>query len=326
MDVKSKVLQLTEPILRVRRRLIDNYCLRHPMKVVSKRFYNDFGRELDWDSPKDLNEKINWLKFHTDLKIWARLADKYTVREYVKERGCGDYLIPLYGKWNTVEDVLSAWDSLPDEFVLKNNNGCGDVLPISKANGGKQRITREELCTHLNKWMDSSMSGMIRRGEIHYLLIKNCFIAEKLLVDESCKEFSASPIDYKFHCCDGEPFICYVCYGRDFISGNTHQRVGDLYDLEWNQRSNLMSEKRERRKLNKPFNWEEMIEVARRLSAGHPQARVDLYNIDGKIYFGEMTMTSSGGFDTEFKPELYREMGDKVTLDLNAKSNEYAKF
>ena len=324
--IEKSYMLIFEPILKMRRKAIDNYCLRHPMKAVSRRFYRDFGRKLNWDNPRDLNEKINWLKFHTDLRSWARLADKYAVREYVEERGCGEYLIPLYGKWDNVEEVISAWDSLPNEFVLKNNNGCGDVLPISNINGGKQCVTEEELRARLSKWRDSPMSGMIRRGEFHYLLIKNCFIAEKLLVDESCKDFSTSPIDYKFHCCDGEPYICYVSYGRDFNGKSTHQRVGNLYDMEWNQRSDLMSVKYERRKINKPKNWEEMIEVARKLSKGHPQARVDLYNIDGKIYFGEMTMTSSGGFDTEYVPELYRAMGDRVTIDLNASPNEYAKF
>jgi hypothetical protein len=138
---------------------------------------------------------------------------------------------------------------------LKNNNGSGDELPISKISGGKQCVTEEELRARLSKWSESPMSGMIRRGEFHYLLIKNCFIAEKLLVDESCKDFSMSPIDYKFHCCDGEPYICYVSYGRDFTDNSTHQRVGDLYDMDWNQRSDLMSEKYERRKIYLSGMW-----------------------------------------------------------------------
>lgn len=119
---------------------------RHwPVLVAKLRFRKMFGRSLDLNNPKDINEKILWLSLFSDISEWSRLADKYAVRQYVEDLGLGQYLIPLLGKWNKVEDI--DWDSLPDGFVLKSNNGSGTVkIVTNKANldlgGGKFSSSR----------------------------------------------------------------------------------------------------------------------------------------------------------------------------------------
>ena len=88
------------------------------------------GRRLNLRHPQDLNEKINYMKFHEDMEEWARLTDKHKVREYVKERGLGDILVPLYGKFNSGEELIESWNNLPDSFIIKSNHGCGTVKMV----------------------------------------------------------------------------------------------------------------------------------------------------------------------------------------------------
>ena len=109
--------------------VIDLLCKMHilkPIHVAKLKYYYKFRRFPDFDNPKDLNEKMNWMKFYGDTSRWADLADKYKVRDYVKEQGYEDNLVQLYGKWDKIEDV--DWESLPNKFVMKVNNGSGDAL------------------------------------------------------------------------------------------------------------------------------------------------------------------------------------------------------
>ena len=103
-----------------------------PKKVIDYRFYDAYGRFINWNSPKSLDEKINWLKIYSDTSLWPNLADKYEVRKYVSERGFSDSLVKLYGKWDKVGDI--DWNSLPNHFIIKTNNGSGDVIKCYNKN------------------------------------------------------------------------------------------------------------------------------------------------------------------------------------------------
>lgn len=326
MKVKTKNILKTIgfPAYLVYRKILHTYCIKNSKKLIDKKFYSKFHRYINWEHPGDLNEIINWQKYHADMHQWARLADKYAVRDYVKEHGLDDILIPLIGKYDTVQSFFEDWDRFPDEFVIKSNNGCGHVVIVSKANGGKEAVSKKELKSELKLWLAEFDYG-IKEGEFQYQYIKNCIVVEKLLVDNSISDFSASPVDYKFHCLNGKPFICYVSYGRSLGANGEHKRVGNLYDTKWNDCSYLMAESCERVILPKPKNWDKMLEIAEMLSADNPQTRIDLYNIQGKIYFGEITLTNCGGFDTEYKEELYKTMGDIIVLDYSTPLNEFAK-
>lgn len=310
--------------IRFRQNYYYNEWLHSPMSLADKLFYKKFKRHIDWNNPKDLNEKINWLKFHYDQRVWGRLADKYRVREYVEECGLEDILVPLYGKYDDAHDVLNAWEQLPDEFVIKSNNGCSHVFIVSndsEVGCKKNEVNKKKLERILSKWLDDKKDG-VSNVEMHYQFVKNCIIVEKLLKDESIRELSHSPIDYKIHCAGGKPYMCYISYGRNPI---THKRIVDMYDTEWNRRSDLIRNGSVGQPLSKPENWDKMLDYACILGKNHPQLRIDFYNINGKIYFGEMTFTSAGGFDTEFTKEFYDDIGELVDIDLNMPGNEFCK-
>lgn len=321
--MEQRLIKLTKfcayPVYIVYKHWRDKYGIRHPMWLADHVFYNNFGRHINWDEPEDLNEKINWLKFHVDPHKWACLADKFAVREYVAKCGLADILVPLYGKWDSAQAVLDAWDSLPEEFVLKSNNGSGNIIIVSEESGGKNSINRQKLKKILESWLAEKDFGL-DMAELHYQFIQNCIIAEKLLKDVSIKEFSCSMVDYKIWCFNGEPYGCHLAYDRKV--GTSHHYF-DYYDLEWNEHTELMSDVSPRHLLPRPKNWERMLEIAAILSKGHPQMRVDLYNQNGKIYFGELTFTSEGGYMGYFSQKLLLEMGKQIRLDLTMPGNEF---
>ncbi len=303
----------------------NDYIRNHPLEVVENTYHERLGRDINWDNPQDLNEKINWLKFHADPYEWARLADKFRVREYVESRGLGEILVPLYGKWNTVQGVLDAWDSLPDEFILKSNNGCGNKLIVCSETGGKAAVRKDDLRKMLNSWLTQKDYGLWA-GELHYQLIEeNWILAEKLLkaenlLNEDCVVHPLCPlVNYNIWCMNGKPYGCMSIYDRH-IPG---KGFVDWYDLNWDQHTEVLTKHSPRSRLPKPDNWEQMLDAAATLSKGHPLVRVDLYSIRGKIYFSEMTFTSAAGYNGEYLPEQLLDMGKAVTLDLTMPGNMF---
>ena len=297
-----------------RKRIYYRLWKNNPMKLADKLYYQRFARHINWNCPTDMNEKINWLKFHADQHVWADLADKFKVREFVEKSGLSDILIPLYGVYKNAEELIKDWDNLPEEFVIKSNNGSAHVIIISndkEVGQKKNEIRKTALAREIKKWLNNKAEGVLN-AEMHYQYISNCIVVEKLLIDNGIKAISRSPIDYKFFCADGEPYMCYVAYNRDPI---THDRIADMYDLNWIRRDDLLSKGiKKGTSIPKPQNWERMKEIASILSTGHYQVRIDLYNIEGKIYFGEMTFTNSGGFDNEFTQTFLNEFGNKIVI------------
>ena len=148
-----------------------------------------FRKPLNWEHPTNIDEKINWLKFNSDTTEWTRLADKYLVRDYVEKCGLGNTLVKLYGKWDNARDI--EWDKLPNQFVLKANNGSGDILLCHD----KAKIDKEEWAQELNRLMKLKFGYL--QSEPHYNTIKPCIIAEELLDNTKQQIKSSSLIDYK---------------------------------------------------------------------------------------------------------------------------------
>lgn len=277
-----------------------------PEFLAKKRFKMYFGRNINLDNPQDINEKITWLSLYTDTSLWTRLADKYAVRNYVEQRGCGGNLVKLFGKWDRPEEI--NWDDLPDKFVLKTNNGSGTVLVVRD----KKSLDFQKVVSDLNKWLKKPEG--LETTEFHYTYMKPCIIAEELLEqNEEEKKISSTLIDYKIWCFNGEPYCCWTCTNR----GNGGADVAS-FDLDWNyhpEHSVFNSHYRKQSPpIGKPQNFDTMLEVAKKLSKGFPILRVDLYNIGGKIYFGELTFTSLGGTMNFFTPDFLLEMGKKIDL------------
>lgn len=279
-----------------------------PPSYIAKRIYKKrMGKKLDLLHPKDLNEKINWLKFYGDTSRWTQLADKYRVREFVQERGLGHILIPLYAIWDNANDI--SFDNLPNSFVLKTNHGSGEVMVIKDKNNANINYVKEEFKKHLKTEFGKY------QAEPHYRKIKRCVVAEEFL-DSSKLGFTTSLVDYKIWCFDGKPYYIWACYSR------TKDKVYvETYDLNWNyhpEKSVFTDHYRDGKGIvPKPKKLDEMLKIASILSKGFPEVRVDLYEHEGKVYFGEMTFTSNGGYQDFYTQEFLDELGSYVKLPID---------
>ena len=270
--------------------------------LISEEFRGLMGYDIDWENPQDLNEKINWMKLYGDTTQWARLADKYRVREYVKERIGEEYLVRLCGVWERAEDI--DFDALPERFVLKTNHGAGTVLPVTS----KKDLDIPVIKNKLNEWL--KLRYGYRTIEPHYLKIKPLIIAEEYLENDT--DFSTSLVDYKVYCFDGKPYAVLVCTDREI---GRHSRFS-YFDVDWKPRHDVLriKPKGTQQDCPKPECLEELLDCAARLSEGHPQVRVDFYIVKGHPVFGEMTMTSNGGYDSDITREYSLAMGAIITL------------
>lgn len=273
----------------------------HYPYLWSKYLYKkNLGRVANFSHPRDLNEKIQWLMFFTDTSLWTLLADKYAVREYVTHRIGEKYLIPLLGRWTSARDI--DFDSLPDKFVIKPNNGSYDTIICRN----KQNINIDDIRTKMAYSLSHKFG--YENAEPHYLKIPPCIIAEELLETDEPGGLK----DYKIWCFGGKPYCVFTCANRDIVH---HQVDFAYYDLNWQRHNENMTKGYQNSfECPKPENLEEMLSIASRLAQGIPQVRVDLYSVKGKIYFGEMTLSSNFGMMPYFTSEVLVTMGKLVQL------------
>lgn len=276
-----------------------------PKRLADIRYREGHGRGIDWKHPRNIDEKINWMKYYGDTSLWPLLADKYRVRQYVEERGLGDLLVPLYGKWDRAEDI--DWDALPREFVMKTNHGSRSILICTD----KQCLDIPAQVRQFNEWLHTDFS--VIHGETHYRRIKPCIIAEQLLDVTKQPVKSSSLIDYKIWAFDGKPLYIWCCINRCAESVEVI-----TYDTEWNVHPEFSVStphyKLTDKRLPRPLSLDRMLDAAAILSKGHPQVRVDFYEVDGKAYFGEMTMTSSAGVNSFYTEDFLFELGRHAKL------------
>ena len=279
-----------------------------PIRVARLKFWYKMHRWPDFEHPKDLNEKINWMKFYGDTSLWPTLADKYAVRKYVAERVGADVLIPLLGKWDSVDDV--DWEKLPKQFVMKCNNGSGDVV-ICK---DKCKLDIEATKQHFRKCIKEKLSML--SGEPHYAKIKPCIIAEELLDASTQPCNSSSLVDYKIWVFDGKPMFTWCSWNRELYHANVA-----LYDMDWQFHPECLvwtsHYLKPTTQIPKPKFFDKLMDVAGMLGKGQPVARVDMYVVNDKIYFGEITMTSQGGYMDNYTQEHLDKMGELTILPIN---------
>lgn len=277
----------------------------HPITLAKIRYFVRFKKCLNLKNPKTLNEKILFLSLKTDTSLWTRCADKYEVRGYVEEKGLKDILIPFIGVWNKASDI--DFSSLPNEFVLKTTHGSGDALIVKD----KSKIDWPLACKTFEKEL-STRYGAVESGQ-HYMRITPRILAEELICnDAETAKFSSSLIDYKMWCFNGKCYYIWTCANRD-----KHSTEVMTYDREWNahpEYSVFNDNYRKGRLLPKPENFERMREIAEKLSEDFPCVRVDLYNINGDIYFGELTFTSLGGLMNFYTDDFLLRAGDLIDL------------
>lgn len=268
--------------------------------LINELFEGILGYEMDWVKPRDINQKINWMKIYYDTSEWSLLADKYRVRQYVSNRIGANYLPKIYGVWEKTKDI--DFFSLPDKFVLKTNHSCGTVLPVLD----KWSIDKNEICNKLDTWIKKKYGYWT--VEPHYLKIKPLIYAEELIENDS--EYSKSLIDYKVFCLSGKAYFILVCSDRTI---GEHVNLS-FYDCHWNLIPEMLAGRHEGESIivPKPKKLDELIVLAEKLSYGHPQVRVDFYIVNDKIYFGEMTFTSQGGYMDYISRQYSVLMGDLI--------------
>lgn len=253
------------------------------------------GRTLDLKNPKTYSEKINWLKIYDHNNLYTKLVDKYEVREYVKEKIGEKYLFPLLGVWNKPNEI--DFSSLPNRFVLKCTHDYGSVKIIQN----KYEMNTENIICSLNESLGYNFFYTGR--EWAYKNVKPRIIAEKYMEDGNNRL-----VDYKFFCFNGKVEFMFIATGRgsdlrfDFFNRN----FVHLNTTNGVKNADVVP--------SKPINYDEMIKIAEKLSAGIDNVRVDLYDIDGRIYFSELTLYHNGGM-VAFEPyEMDVELGRKFVI------------
>lgn len=277
---------------------------RNPKNEMRRVYYKIYHRYPDLENPNNLIEKIYWLQLHSDTSLWTKCADKYAMREYVEECGYKEYLPKNYGRWDNAEDI--DFDTLPKEFVLKSNNGCGTVLVVRNKTELDIKTTRR----NLKQWLKVPFGWA--GAELHYTRIKPCIIAEELLhQDKDQQLFSPeSIVDYKVWCIAGEPESILVVYNRSKSKYNI-----DLYDTNWHRLNEKMQAvghcKLKEEPVPRPACLSEMLSMARRIAKPFPEVRVDFYVVNEKPIIGELTFSTGYGYFTD---DYYNYLGSKVDL------------
>ena len=264
-------------------------------KMVRKIYREHFGKEPDLENPTSFGEKIQWLKLNWHDELAEICADKYLVRDYVEKTIGKEYLNEMLGIYEDIDTIDFA--SLPEQFVLKGTHGSHFNI-ICK---DKNRLDWDSEKKKLKRW--SSINYYYQNREWVYRDLKPRFLCEKFLDDGS----GTSLTDYKFYCFAGKPYACQVIKNR-----GKNESI-DFYDLEWNHMpfTGLRKIPFADSKAEKPENYETMVLLAEKLAAPFPFVRADLYNIKGKIIFGELTFFPQSGLGA-FTPEPY----DKEIAEL----------
>lgn len=231
---------------------------------------------------------MQWLKLYDRKPEYTKLVDKYEVRKYIAKTIGEQYLIPLLGVYDSFDDI--DFDKLPNQFVLKPNHTSGDIY-ICK---DKSTIDFNELRKKVNKWLKREYYWLHR--EWPYKNVKPRIICEKYMVDESGKELK----DYKFMCFNGEVKCLFVCLNRYSPSGLNV----DFYDMDWKPMPFERHYRSSGTIIPKPKNFHKMVRFAEKLSKDIPFVRVDFYEANDQLYFGELTFYPGSGFE-EFTPESY---------------------
>lgn len=283
--------------------------MHHPVLMVQLRYFAVYKRFANLRHPKDLNEKILYMKLYKDTSCWPDLVDKYKVREYIKAKGLEDTLVELYGVWFSDEDFKKDFDLLPSSFILKANNGEGKGTNMVVKD--KSSVSVDELAVIIKGWLGRKNIGALV-AEPQYESIVPCVIAEQLLPLEQGHH---SLTDYKIWCFEGKPYFVWVCNDRNEDGNSAHVMT---YDLDWNphpEYSIFTSDYLQGTPIPRPQNLQKMLDVASTLSEGFPELRVDLYNNDGKVYFGELTFTSQGGINSFYTQEFLNMTGTKFDVE-----------
>ncbi len=256
------------------------------------RFYFELGYWLDFNNPKTFSEKLQWLKLYDRRPEYTIMVDKIEVKKYVAEKLGPEYIISTLGFWNTPDDI--DFEALPNQFVLKCNHNSGGLYLCRD----KSTMDVEAVKKKLRKSLRQNYYWLGR--EWPYKNVKRRILAEEYMIDENKKEL----VDYKFFCFHGTPMLCQV------ISDRSEDEKIDFYDMNWKRQNGLIGLSYNVRNaevaMPSPHSFEQMKRNAAILSCDIPFSRIDFYEINGRCYFGEITLYPNAGFG-KFRPNEWNE-------------------
>ncbi len=276
-----------------------------PERFLKQMYRIQMGRELNLENPVNYTEKLQWLKLYDHRPEYTTMVDKYAAKQYVAERIGEQYVIPMLGVWENAKDI--DFETLPEQFVLKTTHDSG-ALVICK---DKSKLDIKAARKQLDHFMKRRYYDCNR--EWPYKNVKPRIIAEKYMEDSTYKELR----DYKFFTFGGEPKVLYIAQGR----GRGEPTVADFFDMDFNHLPFTIDHDMADVPPTKPQGFELMKQLAAKLSQGTPQLRVDFYEVDGQVYFGEMTFFHCSGFDGFHPEEWDKIFGDWVTLPAKTVEN-----
>lgn len=253
-----------------------------PEKYIKKKYQKIYKKEIDLQCPKTFSEKVLFLKLYYHNPLLTLCADKFYVDSYVKLCGYESILKKRYGVYSRPEEI--EWDKMPDKFFLKCNHLSGNNIAVNKKSDDLDIV-------YLNR-----LFGILLKRNYYYSDFEWCYknIEPKIICEEWLEDKNGNlPVDYKFYCFEGEPKYFMVSYGEF-----DHRVRNHKFDMDGNSIDSLFKEKEavDKDSIIFPDNFSDMKEIVKVLCKPFPHVRVDLYNIDGKIYFGELTFYSGGGY------------------------------
>ncbi len=270
-------------------------------EYIRRVYEENLGQKLNLENPITYNEKLQWLKLHDHNPMYSTLVDKYAVKKYVSKKIGDRYVIPvLGGPWNDAGEI--DFNALPDKFVLKCNHDCGSVLVCTE----KKEFDSSDARKRLNQKL--KVDYYLRSREWPYKNVKPCIFAEKYMIDDEEKELK----DYKFFCFNGKPEYMFIASDRL----KQEETKFDFFDMEYNHLPFTNGHPNAESIPKKPKHFEEMKELAARLSEGIPHVRVDFYEANGDVYFGEFTFYHWGGLMRFVPEEWNQKFGELIDLSL----------
>lgn len=283
-------------------------------KFILDQYKKVFNVLPDVKNPKTLNEKIIWLKINDRTELHTKCADKLLVRDYVKKNIGSEYLIPIYFHSKNINDLIPENFPKDESFILKTNHNSSGGIIVSDLKLVDWKGARKKIGKLLKQ------NYYYQSKEWQYKNISPCFLAEKLLKDRK----GGLPFDYKFHCLNGKVEVVQVDLDRfSNHKRNLYSKNWSLLPYTWSQWKNNKPLWSNGYKLKKPDNLSDMILLAEKLSRPFVYVRIDLYNVDGSIYFGEITFHHGGGCERIY-PEIWdSKLGAMVDLDKIIKVNNY---
>lgn len=261
-------------------------------RILLERFERIHGRKLDVSNPKTFSEKLfsrMILLNHESSPLFTKVSDKFAVRAYVGSKVGEQHLVKLI--WHGENPREIPFDSLPKEYVIKTNHGSAQIIVV------RGKADPADIVNKLSVWLKKNYYWSAREGQYYD-------IKPRVMIEEYLRSHDGSgPLDYRFWCFGGIPEVIQV--------DNHAHDINPFFDVQWNQLDLYYRDQVSRPFVDKPKNFEQMLDLAHRLSAGFDFVRIDLYNIDGAIYFGEFTLTPTSG-QLKLRPDIWDvKLGDK---------------